>query len=241
MSMVKFIKLLGVRLLPVGLDDALIKVVDHITQKNGDYFCLCNIHIVMECYKDHALRDIINQSSANFPDGKGLVMGLGMLGYHVDFKVRGTDLMLRLCEYSTKNGLKIFLYGDTGENLIKLKRRLNELFPGINIVGSISPPFRKLAEKEREDISPLCNKPAFKNFNNDLKTHVYDTAGMSKPFGIISHPVEDNKAGVIPVEVHKKIEKRLFRNFIAFNGRGKSRFHGFSEYLFYRLKFRKCP
>lgn len=68
--------ILGARILPVGLDDALYKVIDRVPVKNGDFFCLCNIHILMECYKDKAFRDIINQSAANFPDGKGLVMGL---------------------------------------------------------------------------------------------------------------------------------------------------------------------
>jgi len=140
--------LLEVKLLPVGLDNALRMVIDRVGGRNGDYFCLCNIHIVMECYKDHSYRDIINQSTANFPDGKGLVMGLTMLGHHVDFKVRGTDLMLRLCEYAAKNGLKIFLYGDTEKNLDALKERLDDLFPGIDIVGAVSPPFRELTEEE---------------------------------------------------------------------------------------------
>jgi len=103
---------------------------------------------VMESYKDYSFRDIINQSAGNFPDGKGLVMGLGMLGHHFDFKVRGTDLMLKLCSYAAENGLKIFLYGNTEKNLGALKIRLNELFPGISIVGAISPPFRELTEEE---------------------------------------------------------------------------------------------
>jgi N-acetylglucosaminyldiphosphoundecaprenol N-acetyl-beta-D-mannosaminyltransferase len=140
--------LLGARVLPVGLNDAFREVIDRIGDKNGDFFCLCNIHVVMECYKVHALRDIINRSAANFVDGKGLVMGLGILGHHVDFKVRGTDLMLRLCAYAAENGLKIFLYGNTDGNLTKLKRRLNDLFPGINIAGAVSPPFRELTKEE---------------------------------------------------------------------------------------------
>jgi len=140
--------LLGIDLLPIDLNDAMQEVLYYIPKRSGDFFCLCNIHVVMECYKDHGLRDIINKSAANFPDGKGLVMGLGILGHHLDFKVRGTDLMLRLCSYAAANGLKIFLYGDTEENLVKLKRRLNDLFPGIDIVGAISPPFRELTEEE---------------------------------------------------------------------------------------------
>lgn len=142
--------LLGVELLPIGLDDALNEVIGRVSIKDGDFFCLCNIHIVMECYKDHSFRDIINQSAANFPDGKGLVMGLEILGHHLDFKVRGTDLMLRLCQYAAENGLKIFLYGNTEANLKKLEKRLHGLFSEINIVGAISPPFRELTKEEDE-------------------------------------------------------------------------------------------
>jgi len=146
--MVKPATLLQVRFFPVGLEKAFQEVIKHIPKKQGDFFCLANIHLVMECHKDPVLRNIINQSAANFPDGMGLVMGLKMLGCKFDFKVRGTDLMLKLCSYASNNNLKIFLYGNTEENLDVLKKRLDELFPGINIVGAISPPFRELTEEE---------------------------------------------------------------------------------------------
>lgn len=146
--MVKRATLLGINFLPVDLDEALEEVINYVPKKNGDFFCLCNIHVVMECYKDYGLRDIINQSAANLPDGMGLVMGLKMLGCKFDFKVRGTDLMLKLCSYASKNALKIFLYGNTEQNLTALKNRLKELFPGITIVGAISPPFRPLTGDE---------------------------------------------------------------------------------------------
>lgn len=151
------VKLQGIRILPVGIEEALREVVRCIARKNGDFFCLCNIHLVMECHKDPALRNIINRSAANFPDGMGLVMGLGMLGCRVDFKVRGTDLMLKLCSYTTENNLKIFLYGNTEENLVVLKMKLTELFPGINITGSISPPFRELNEEEDSKVVKEIN------------------------------------------------------------------------------------
>jgi UDP-N-acetyl-D-mannosaminuronic acid transferase (WecB/TagA/CpsF family) len=74
----------------------------------------------MECYKDHVLRDIINRSAANFPDGKGLVMGLSMLGHHLDFKVRGTDLMLKLCAYE--------IMGDVHKIIRKFRAKAQRAF-----------------------------------------------------------------------------------------------------------------
>lgn len=146
--MIKPLTLLGLNFFPAELDKAFQEVIRHIPKKNGDFFCLCNIHLVMECQKDPELQKMVNQSAANFPDGMGLVMGLRMLGCKFRFKVRGTDLMLKLCSYASNNNLKIFFYGNSEENLAALKERLTALFPNINIAGAISPPFRSLTDDE---------------------------------------------------------------------------------------------
>ena len=110
--MIKPVSLLGVNFLPVGIEEAFQVVIKCIPKKNGDFFCLSNIHLVMECHKNLALQGTINQSAANFPDGMGVVMGLKILGCKFEFKVRGTDLTLRLCSYASEKNLKIFLYGN---------------------------------------------------------------------------------------------------------------------------------
>jgi len=43
---------------------------------------------------------------------------------------------------------KISLFGKTEKNLDTLKKRLYELFLGIDIMGDVSPPFRELTEEE---------------------------------------------------------------------------------------------
>jgi len=146
--MIKRVTLLGVNFLPVGTEEAFQEVIKHIPKRNGDFFCFGNIHLVMECRKDFELQNMVNQSVASFPDGLGVVIALKLLGCQFKFKVRGTDLMLRLCSYASEHNLKIFLYGSTEENLVALKERLIDLFPSINIAGSISPPFRILTEDE---------------------------------------------------------------------------------------------
>ncbi|MFX0195825.1 MAG: WecB/TagA/CpsF family glycosyltransferase [Candidatus Hodarchaeota archaeon] len=155
--MIRPVNLLGVNFLPVGIDVAFREVIKNIPNRNGDFFCLGNIHLVMECRKATTLQNMVNQSAANFPDGLGVVIALKLLGCHFDFKVRGTDLMLKLCSYASQNNLRIFLYGNTEENLIRLKKRLKVLFPDINIVGTISPPFRRLTEDENSALVSKIN------------------------------------------------------------------------------------
>jgi N-acetylglucosaminyldiphosphoundecaprenol N-acetyl-beta-D-mannosaminyltransferase len=155
--MTKPADLLGVNFLPVGLEEAFQEVIKHIPKKNGDFFCLANIHLVMECHGNPALRDLVNQSVASFPDGLGVVIGLKLLGCRFKFKVRGTDLMLKLCSHASQNNLKIFLYGSTEKNLAALEKRLKALFPRINITGAISPPFRILTEHEDSAVVSRIN------------------------------------------------------------------------------------
>jgi len=147
-SLIQTTKLNGVKLSPVDIDEAFEIVCQHIKERNGSYFCFCNIHLLMEGYGDVEIRRVLNESTTNFADGMGAVGALKILGHRFRGRVRGTDLMLRLCDYSAGNGIKIFLLGSTETNLKALRNRLNLLYPGVNIAGAISPPFRNLRPDE---------------------------------------------------------------------------------------------
>lgn len=148
----------GIRFFPVELDDALDIVIQHAGRNAGDYFCLANIHLVMEAHKDPELKEVLNHSAGNFPDGMGVAWTLKILGYKFEGRVRGTDLMLKLCDYASKNNLKIYLYGNTEETLLKLKNILMSKFPGLIIAGYFSPPFRELTDDEDKEIIEKINE-----------------------------------------------------------------------------------
>lgn len=146
--MIEKADLQGVKFLPVGIEEALQEVIRCIPEKNGDYFCFSNIHVVMESHRNPELKSILNNATANFPDGMGVALALKFLGNTFKGRVRGADFMLKLCLHASKNNLKIFFYGNSEETLSALKEKLLRLFPGINIAGSISPPFRELTKDE---------------------------------------------------------------------------------------------
>ncbi|MBM4146884.1 MAG: WecB/TagA/CpsF family glycosyltransferase [Nitrospira sp.] len=146
--MIEKADLQGVRIFPVDLDQAVEVVAGSIPQKNGDYFCFSNIHVVMESHRNPELKSILNNATANFPDGMGVALALKFLGNTFEGRVRGADFMLKLCSHASKNNLKIFFYGNSEETLSVLKEKLLGLFPGIKIAGSISPPFRELTKDE---------------------------------------------------------------------------------------------
>jgi len=144
----KAVNLHGIKFLPFDIDRSLHEVVQSIPEKNGDYFCFANIHVVMESQKDTQLKEALDNATGNFPDGMGVAWALKFLGNRFRGRVRGADFTIKLCKYASKHNLKFFFYGNTEETLSLLKEKLNKLYPGLIIAGSISPPFRALTEEE---------------------------------------------------------------------------------------------
>ncbi len=91
------------------------------------------------------------------PDGQPLVWALHALGHTRATRVYGPDLMAKFCARAAHSGIPMYLYGGrTPRALELLEARLRERFPGLNIAGSFSPPFRPLsAEEEREVMSAI--------------------------------------------------------------------------------------
>jgi len=56
--------------------------------------------------------------------------------------------MSRFCAYAQERDYRVFLYGSTPETLKTLQAQLLQRFPRLQIVGAMSPPFRKLTKEE---------------------------------------------------------------------------------------------
>jgi len=151
-------KLFDVKLYPIELSKAVEIVLQKLKNKNGEYFCFINVHLLMESQKDKKLKRALNESSGNFPDGMGVAWALKVLGFKFKNRVRGTDFMIELCKSAEKYGLKIFLYGNNEKTIEILKKKLEMVFPKLQIVGTISPPYRSLTREEDEHYIKRINE-----------------------------------------------------------------------------------
>jgi len=147
-----------VKFQPMALNQTMNRVGDIGYKRNGDYFSFSNIHLFIEGHKNKDVKNALNNAVANFPDGKGISLSLKILGVRFKGRVRGSDMMQKVCEYAQLHNRKIFLYGNTIRVLERLQIKLKELYPGINIVGAISPPFRELIAQEDREIINQINK-----------------------------------------------------------------------------------
>jgi len=113
-------------------------------QLRRGYICLGTAHGLTEARADPELRRIYNKAWLTTPDGMPLVW-LGPPGVE---RVYGPDLMLAVCDAGRAHGLRHFLYGGAPGVAEELGRRLAGRYPGLEIVGTFTPPFRELRDDE---------------------------------------------------------------------------------------------
>jgi N-acetylglucosaminyldiphosphoundecaprenol N-acetyl-beta-D-mannosaminyltransferase len=145
----KRVNILGVGVSAVNMQMAVAEIEGWLERKEPNYVIAVPAHCIVECLRSERLRQTYNRAGMVTPDGMPVAWICRLMGQpHVD-RVYGPDLMLELCQRSTSQGYRHFLYGGWPPDVVeRLAGRLRERFPGIQIVGSFAPPFRPLTPEE---------------------------------------------------------------------------------------------
>ena len=144
--------ILGVGINALNLDSATQAVVQALERKNRGYVCVTGVHGVSEAQTDPNFRRILNSSFLNTPDGMPTVWMGRWQGFRDMGRVYGPDLLLKVCELSPARRFKHFFYGGKPGVVEELQRRLETRFPGLQTVGTFSPPFRPLTPEEESGL-----------------------------------------------------------------------------------------
>ena len=116
------------------------------------------VHLVMVAQEDEETRKAVARA-VTVPDGQPLVWALRALGHRDASRVYGPELMARYCERAAATtGTRMFLYGGRDDAALEqLCTALATRFPGLDIVGGCSPPFRPLTDAERQAVIDQIN------------------------------------------------------------------------------------
>jgi len=147
------VNVLGVGLSAINLDSAVDAVTKALEQKQKGYVCVTGVHGVSEAQKNPAFRAILNSSFLTTPDGMPMVWMGKLQGFKEMGRVYGPDLMLRVCDWTRSRGFRHFLYGGAPGVVEELKARLERQFPGLQIVGHYTPPFRPRSVEEEAQLT----------------------------------------------------------------------------------------
>lgn len=136
-----------------SLDQAVQEICEWVTaepSKPAKHVHLVNAYTVALADADARYREIFSGEAALcLPDGKplGWVSILRRDSPRVR-QVRGPDFFPSLLDAGRTHALRHFLLGSEEEVLRDLQANVNKRFPGVEIVGTFSPPFRSLTEDE---------------------------------------------------------------------------------------------
>jgi N-acetylglucosaminyldiphosphoundecaprenol N-acetyl-beta-D-mannosaminyltransferase len=146
------VNILGVGVSAVNMEAALRQSESLLDRGEKGYVCVTGVHGIMEAQSDEAFRDILNRSFLTTPDGMPTVWLGRIHGFKDMNRVYGPDYMANLCERSVAKGYKHFLYGGKPGVAEELQAELTRRFPGLQIVGTYTPPFRPLNSEEENDL-----------------------------------------------------------------------------------------
>jgi N-acetylglucosaminyldiphosphoundecaprenol N-acetyl-beta-D-mannosaminyltransferase len=152
------VDILGVEVSAIRMSDALDTIDGWITRGERQYVCVTGVHGVMESGRDDSLRRIHNAAGLVTPDGMPLVWLCRWRGFLYVERVYGPDLMLACCERSVSQGYRHFFYGGAPGVPETLAERLRHRFPGLEIVGTYSPPFRPATVDEQRAVVQRINE-----------------------------------------------------------------------------------
>jgi N-acetylglucosaminyldiphosphoundecaprenol N-acetyl-beta-D-mannosaminyltransferase len=139
-------------------NEAIDYIFEWALRRQSKTVCICNVHSVITARRDPAHADAIRSADLVTPDGAPIAWMLKRRGHRDQERIDGPDLMWRCCQRASEVGMGMFLYGATPATLQRLEQRLRAEFRGINIVGSLSPPFRNLSAEEDAAIVDRINR-----------------------------------------------------------------------------------
>ena len=151
------VDVLGVGVSVTDMGHALDTIEGWIERGERHYVCVTSVHGIMESQRDPELTRIHNHSGLTVPDGAPVLWAGRLAGAREMRRVRGQDLMPALCERASRRGWRSFLLGGAPGTPELLAQKLASRYPGLDICGTLSPPFGAVPEAENDRIIAVVN------------------------------------------------------------------------------------
>jgi N-acetylglucosaminyldiphosphoundecaprenol N-acetyl-beta-D-mannosaminyltransferase len=129
-------------------DSAMTDVLAGVRRGNGGYVCFVNGHLAVAAREDETVRQALNDSYMSLPDGRPVYATGKWRGVAPLEPVPGPDFMAAVLARRDDPPLRHYFLGGRPEVLARLAGVIAERFPGAQIAGTCSPPFRPLSREE---------------------------------------------------------------------------------------------
>ncbi len=134
--MPKKVTILGVPVDVITMGEAVARIDGFIEKRTPVLVATANAEMLMRATHDGALRRILQGAAMVTPDGAGTVWAAHHLGHAMPERVAGYDMVQELMREAPAKHRRIFFFGSAPGVADKAKKKAEQLYPGIEIVGT---------------------------------------------------------------------------------------------------------
>lgn len=128
--------------------------IDKLIQKKiCSYVVTPNVDHIVRLEKDEELQKVYKNASLILTDGKPLIWISKWYKTPIKEKISGSDLFPRVCQLAANKNYTMYLLGAAEGVVDTAARNLMKKYPGLNIVGTYSPPFG--FEKNEQEMNKI--------------------------------------------------------------------------------------
>lgn len=145
---------LGIPIAAVDYDAVVERIVSAARRRQPMAVSALAVHGLMTGVLDPVQRYRLNHLDLLVPDGQPVRWALRWLhGISLPDRVYGPELMRRLCRRAALDGLPIFLFGGTGDQLAALSSSLRRQYPELKIAGVNPSQFRRVSADQQAAVA----------------------------------------------------------------------------------------
>ena len=139
------VDLFGVQIDPVTMDEAVQTVLSWTADENShcQFVITPNVDHIVQVQTHTGLQEAYQKASLVVADGRPVVWAGNMLGEKLPETVPGSDLLPAIFDYTkaTNKPIKVFLLGAMPGVADRAKVLIEQAWPNVDIVGTLSPDF----------------------------------------------------------------------------------------------------
>lgn len=131
-----------------------LDAIDKLIQQNKNaYVVTPNVDHIVQLEYDSELRKAYANADLILTDGKPLLWIAKWYKTPIKEKISGSDLFPLLCKMAAEKGYKMFFLGAAKGVAAKAAENLMRRYPGLNVVGTYSPPYG--FERDAEEMKKI--------------------------------------------------------------------------------------
>lgn len=123
------------------MKEALHEICRLIQLNKNAYVVTPNVDHIVQLERGGELTEVYKNADLILTDGKPLIWISKWYKTPIKEKISGSDLFPRLCALAAKKGFRMYFLGAAEGVAAKAAENLEKRFPGLQVVGTYSPPF----------------------------------------------------------------------------------------------------